>query len=417
MPNLAIQASVGMYNDGNTNCYNLPGDVAKIIQLLNAIDPSAGGTATSPLSSNAAPRDLYNAILNFQQTQNNTGGFPRLSVDGHVDPGGLTLARLNLVATPAPETAKIDVAMGSISWINPRPNPIRRTQECIELNPNWLPKAALGFIAVSNSAPPSTLLDLPDYFSKKDLRNMTFCALHFEIDPTTDDITPSAKDSFAKAGFTPAFRIDKLKANGVEFDGPPTEEAAILRAIPAVMKGAPLPGETSPLSGVVVGARHPNTAISNVSSNEIVLVNALSKVRANPDEDAVGVGPDPGVPFHVPWVWCELLVTYAGMRKFNIYGRGSTFPSHAWYFNGTRVGSMLQSCDTRFPMLPGGQMINESAMILASFFRKGVKVPGAQTALATEAGLRGSVEQHPNTAVGGALITSSVTLGLDWTWR
>jgi hypothetical protein len=101
-----IQASVGMYNNGTTNCYNLAKDVSTILGLLNAISGAEGGTKSSQLPPTSSPRDLFDAILNFQQMQNSLGRSPRLSVDGHVDPGAHTLATLNEIAHRAAPTPK-----------------------------------------------------------------------------------------------------------------------------------------------------------------------------------------------------------------------------------------------------------------------------------------------------------------------
>jgi hypothetical protein len=98
MPDDKIQASVGMHKNGTTNCYNLPEDVAKIVKLLNFISDSEGGTGSAKLPPSPSPRQLFLALRNFQQTQNDLGRTPRLSVDGHVDPGANTLARLNQIA-------------------------------------------------------------------------------------------------------------------------------------------------------------------------------------------------------------------------------------------------------------------------------------------------------------------------------
>src|SRR4051812_41704536 len=94
----AIQASVGMHENGTKNCYNLAEDVSTIIKLLNFSANGQGGTRDNKLSPSASPQDLFRAIKNFQQTQNDGGSTPRLSVDGHVDPRGNTLARLNQTA-------------------------------------------------------------------------------------------------------------------------------------------------------------------------------------------------------------------------------------------------------------------------------------------------------------------------------
>ena len=93
-----IQASVGMHDNGAKNCYNLAKDIQTVVKLLNFIVETDGGTSSHPLSPSASPVQLSRAIQHFQQTQNDLGGTPRLSVDGHVDPGQSTLARLNQIA-------------------------------------------------------------------------------------------------------------------------------------------------------------------------------------------------------------------------------------------------------------------------------------------------------------------------------
>lgn len=95
-----IRASVGMTNNGTTLCYNLPQDVATIVKLLNTTDRSEGGSGRTEnqLPPTASARQLYVAILRFQQTQNRLYTSELLSEDGHVDPYGRTLARLNRMA-------------------------------------------------------------------------------------------------------------------------------------------------------------------------------------------------------------------------------------------------------------------------------------------------------------------------------
>jgi hypothetical protein len=93
-----ISASVGQYNNGKTNCYNQPADVEVVVRLLNLIPAADGGRSGNRLGAAPKPAELYQAILKFQQTQNNSGAMPRLSVDGHVDPNDLTIARLNKLA-------------------------------------------------------------------------------------------------------------------------------------------------------------------------------------------------------------------------------------------------------------------------------------------------------------------------------
>ena len=107
-------------------------------------------------------------------------------------------------------------------------------------------------------------------------------------------------------------------------------------------------GEYSPLSVVRTEARHPNTAISTVPTTETVLVDSLIKFRAGKNTDDVGIN-KVGAPYHVPWVWCELVLTF-GNGQFKMYGRGSIFPSHAWYFNNSQVNAVRQASDSTFPL-------------------------------------------------------------------
>ncbi len=96
-----VGASVGMHNNGTTPCYNVKKDVDTVVSLLNQIGSVQGGTRESPLPPGASARALYDAIYRFQKKQNDLGKVPRLSVDGHVDPHGNTIARLTLVAGSA----------------------------------------------------------------------------------------------------------------------------------------------------------------------------------------------------------------------------------------------------------------------------------------------------------------------------
>jgi hypothetical protein len=92
-----IGASVGKYGNGTKECYNFPKDQSAIIRLLNQIGKADGGCKEDPLP--GTPRlgkcsaELYDAITRFQRR---VGGLP---LDGHVDPGGPTLRKLNEVAS------------------------------------------------------------------------------------------------------------------------------------------------------------------------------------------------------------------------------------------------------------------------------------------------------------------------------
>ena len=85
-----IKASVGIHS--GKQCYNVVADQQVVIGLLNRVSMSKGGTREQPLD--ASPRwgmcspALQKAILRFQAIYS-------LSQDGHVDPGGQTIRRMN----------------------------------------------------------------------------------------------------------------------------------------------------------------------------------------------------------------------------------------------------------------------------------------------------------------------------------
>ncbi len=88
-----IKASVGIA--GGKQCYNVVSDQLIIIDLLNSIPVANGGCREKRLS--GAPRwgvcsgALHSAIVAFQSANG-------LSVDGHVDPGGRMIQKLNLLS-------------------------------------------------------------------------------------------------------------------------------------------------------------------------------------------------------------------------------------------------------------------------------------------------------------------------------
>jgi hypothetical protein len=57
-----------------------------------------------------------------------------------------------------------------------------------------------------------------------------------------------------------------------------------------------------------------------VAKTETVLVIALIKFRAGKNADEIGTK-SVSSPFHVPWEWCEFVLTY-GRGEFEMYGQG-----------------------------------------------------------------------------------------------
>jgi len=110
---MPITASVGMV-DGSTQCYNVASDQEIVQDLLNNILLSAGGAGHSlsdPIQWGVVSPSLYQAIINFQTSNG-------LSVDGHVDPHGSAIARMEALSAGAPagtsETAPGGLAEGPI---------------------------------------------------------------------------------------------------------------------------------------------------------------------------------------------------------------------------------------------------------------------------------------------------------------
>ncbi|MFM0200760.1 hypothetical protein PQR53_12895 [Paraburkholderia fungorum] len=158
------------------------------------------------------------------------------------------------------------------------------------------------------------------------------------------------------------------------------------------------PGEASSISLVNTRARHANTVLPPTPKNEVVCVNALIKFRAGSHTDGIGVSDEVGCRYHVPWVWCELLLTYdKGM--FKLLGCGSIFPTHYFYIEGTKVLAQEEVADLSFPK-SGALTINESALNLYPVLSKGAPASGPQTSLAAETGLSGPVRRHRYTADG-----------------
>jgi hypothetical protein len=93
-----FKASVGKYGAGGRQCYNTVKDQQMIIDLLNRIPVSYGGTEgkliTPPLWG-VVSNDLHQAIVHFQTFYADRGLVP---ADGHIDPHERTLKVLLKIA-------------------------------------------------------------------------------------------------------------------------------------------------------------------------------------------------------------------------------------------------------------------------------------------------------------------------------
>jgi hypothetical protein len=307
-----------------------------------------------------------------------------------------------------------EISLGTVSWINDTPNPVYTTLQTQVLTPDWVPKTYVGLAGTANSPPPGTLKDFKAHQKARDFRAMTFCKLRLDIDDATKKVTGvDVLDAFHDGGWTPAFKMSKFPSTVFSFDM-------------SIYSTTWYQGEYSPLSVVNTQARHSNTVITGVPADETVLVNALIKFRAGKHTDDIGVN-KVGTPFHVPWVWCEALLTY-GNGQFKAYGRGSLFPTHAWYVDGKQVKTISQTADMSFPLTTGPvpmlavpmpgviapqitpkTTIDLQRLKIYPVLAKGAPSSGAQASISAESSLKGAVDQHPNTVSGGAAWNSVIS--------
>jgi hypothetical protein len=311
---------------------------------------------------------------------------------------------------------QFEVKFGSVSWINKDPNPIWLAAKAEILVPEWVPKTYIGLVATANDEPPDQIQDIIVFQDKQQFRAFTHCHLGVVVDDSTKKVTKVVSiQSVTNPGFTPPFSVARYPSAGIGSikDG--------WQALKATWSFASHPGEESPLSGAVTLGRHANTSIATIPASETVLANMLIKFRAGSPTDDLGVNVVK-CPYHVPWVWCETVLTYQNEKTFKLYGRGSIFPTHSWYLDGKQVMSKAQVGDLQFPKraLVSGAMgyvppqlagvknpfaINVPALALYPVLSAGASAGGPQTTLTGEKALPGSVDSHPNAAPAGAVQT------------
>ncbi len=301
-----------------------------------------------------------------------------------------------------------EIKVGTVSWISASTHPLSLTAETAVLEPPWIPKTYLGLAATKNNTPPKTITDFKTFQGSKDFRALTYCHISFDADDATGEVSGfKVHDAVHDGGWTPPFSMRNWPGTALALD-------------PDILSNQWYQGEASPLSVVNTQARHKNSAIKSVPADETVLINGLIKFRAGKHTDDIGVKKVKS-PFHVPWVWCEVLVTLA-KGKVKLYGVGSMFPSHAWYLNGTQVKTVAEVSDKTFPLqlacmtfppvltsspttacLPTNQIMAPS-LNLYKVLSAGASAVGAQPAASLDTGRSGTVETHPNTVGAGKAI-------------
>lgn len=314
-----------------------------------------------------------------------------------------------------------DVKIGCISWIAAKKNPITLAASATALEPAWIPKTYVGLAATSNPDPADSISDFKAFQAAKNFRAMQFCSISIDVDDATGKVNSfKVKDAFHDPGWTPPF--NHLRISGACY---PT---AIIDS--STWGSTYHQGEASSVSLVNTQSRHKNSTLT-IPADETVLVNGIIKFRAGKHTDDIGVK-TVGAKFHVPWVWSEMALTFKKGGQLKFYGRGSIFPTHAWYMDGVRVMKIDEAGDSSFPAaaicIPTPQFgaaamsgrpgtaclpsptplmsgINVSALNLYKVLSKGVSSASPQSDLSSEAGCTGILTTHANTVEGGAAVT------------
>lgn len=279
-----------------------------------------------------------------------------------------------------------EVTIGSISWIDGSTLPPVSGWLVFRSKQDWLAKTYMGLAATANPPPPETV-DFKAYRAGKQFRALMYCRFRFDVDDQTKKLKKfSVLEAIHDPGWTPPFDQSKFPSTKVLFWKKSITDSNFYQ------------GESSPVSVIRTEARHPNSTLAEISGNEIVLVNGLVKFRAGKHTDEVGVSDEVGAPFHVPWVWCELLLTFDG-TKTKLYGTGSAFPSHAWYLDNKLVKKVMQTADGAL-----AADVDPANTRLFPIMKKGAAAAGPQSSLGSENALIGSVELHPNTVQKGSQV-------------
>jgi len=225
--------------------------------------------------------------------------------------------------------------VGVVCWIDAQHLPFVALEEELVAALAWQNRVIIGLEGTANSPPPHTLVpSVQKILETKQYRAVLWCQLQVDVDRATDRITQcQLTNEVLDPGWTPPFDIGKFK------DKLPLE---LLKAVaPPMQVKEPQPGELSPISKIYTRQQHPNSP-TRLPPNEQVVADGLIKFRAGKHTDEVGIR-FAGSPFHVPWAWSALAVTYAGKREFHVYTRGAIFPSHRWYVAGVPVRTSLQT--------------------------------------------------------------------------
>ena len=245
------------------------------------------------------------------------------------------------------------VNAASISWISKPSLDAYSGMPNILADDGWLQQIAFGMSHTANPDPPQTFdgsTYAPEKTFGKQYRALTTFTLGLKTGGSGafEAVTSLPVVMKPDPGYTPPFDSPWIMRAGALAQ----ELVTISPGISAEIMGEAgrfSPGESSSLSAI---AQPPaNTWQSTATkplpygsiapnAGETVLAHSLIKFRAGAVGDKLGIVVF-GAGNHVPWVWCETMLTYAA-GSLVLYCAGSIFPSHAFYLGGTRQERDMQ---------------------------------------------------------------------------
>jgi hypothetical protein len=258
--------------------------------------------------------------------------------------------------------------------------------QALVFKPDWVVKTYLGLIATANDMPPRNLV-VSAFRQKQQYRSL----MHARVELTTSAQTGEPLRATLQMadrpdpGWTPPFNLQRFPSASLSFF-----LQVFDRCQSAILDRSINAGQTGQLSGFVTG-RHPNSVLQ-LAAGEQVLFDGIIRFRAGVNTDQVGKCI--GSPYHVPWVWNEIALTYANGRYW-VRGAASAFPTTWWYVGGGLVHCQPRLADSSFPViggLPGGigGTIDMAKLNAGPALTKGAPTSGPQ---APDIAVRGPVDR------------------------
>ena len=310
-----------------------------------------------------------------------------------------------------------EITVGVVGWIDPAgPWPIRagngwmskfsQMKAGLQDNTNGVVRTYMGLMATTNKAP-ATTLDFPSYRKTKDFRAMVWAHLRYDEITGGSGVTgvgyvgSEAASKIVDPGFTPPVDTAKVAAMGMLPFWMETQKNH-------VADRTWYAAEASPLSDIVLGARHPNSVLQGRGRGEAVIANGLIRFRAGPHTNKVGLD-DANSQFHVPWVWAEFLLTSIGKGNVRCRGASSMFPTVAWYVNDRQAARPhRQDTDTEFKFDFWTNKIDVNQLHIWPVLKSGAPRSMPEPSLNSDAAFSGSttpVTSLPYTCPGGGYVT------------